>query len=61
MPLVQRQVASLSAVLAIVATLAFGILFGPLGIFLATPLAVAMMIWVKLLYVEDVLGKRVER
>jgi predicted PurR-regulated permease PerM len=62
MPLVQHRVASLPPVLALTAIMAFGLLFGFLGVLLATPLAVAALVWIKRLYVADILErqKRVE-
>ncbi|MEZ5648939.1 MAG: AI-2E family transporter [Burkholderiaceae bacterium] len=55
MPFVQRWATSLPPVLALVAVLAFGILFGVPGIIFATPLMVALMIIVRRLYVHDLL------
>jgi predicted PurR-regulated permease PerM len=54
-PLVQMKTASLPPVLTLTAVLAMGILFGPLGVLAATPLAVVILILVKELYVDDVL------
>ena len=55
-PLVQEQGTSLPPALTLLAAVAFGLLFGPLGIIVATPLMVAVMVLTKMLYVEDVLG-----
>lgn len=55
-PIVQRYGTSLPPVLTLLATVAFGILFGALGIVVATPLMLTVYVLVKLLYVEDVLG-----
>lgn len=55
-PLVQEQGVSLPPTLALLAAVIFGILFGPLGILVATPLMVAVFVLTKLLYVERVLG-----
>ncbi|MBD3345161.1 MAG: hypothetical protein GF401_08885 [Chitinivibrionales bacterium] len=33
-----------------------GLLFGALGIFLASPLTVSVMVFIQLLYVQDILG-----
>lgn len=60
MPLVQQRMAHLPPVIAITAILAFGLLFGFIGIFLATPLAIALMVWIRLLYVEGALGTEIE-
>lgn len=55
-PIVQEKGASLPPVLTLTAAVGFGILFGPLGIIVATPLALWLLVLVKMLYVEDVLG-----
>jgi predicted PurR-regulated permease PerM len=59
MPLIQRQAVSLPPVATLFAVLAAGLLFGPLGILLATPLAVVCMIAVKKLWVRDALAEDV--
>jgi predicted PurR-regulated permease PerM len=51
---------TLPPALLIVAVVACGLLFGLPGIVLTTPLTVLVMVLVQRLYVEDVLGKRVE-
>jgi len=38
----------------------FGLLFGVLGVVLATPITAAAMAAVKMLYVEDVLGDQMD-
>lgn len=55
MPFVQRWAVSLPPVLAILASVLFGMLLGPIGIFFATPLMVVTMILVQRLYIEDFL------
>lgn len=55
-PLVQEQGVSLPPSFTLLAAVIFGILFGPLGIIVATPLMVVVFVLVKLLYVERVLG-----
>jgi predicted PurR-regulated permease PerM len=57
-PLVQQRTVSLPPALTILAQLLLGILAGTLGLLLATPLAAAALVFVKRLYVEDVLGDR---
>ncbi len=57
-PLVQQRTVSLPPALTILAQLLFGILAGTLGLLLATPLAAAALVFVKRLYLEDVLGDR---
>ena len=39
---------------------ALGLLFGPLGLLLAAPLTVIIVVWVKALYVRDVLGETID-
>lgn len=57
-PLIQQKEVSLPPVLVLFAVIAAGLLFGLLGVIVATPLVVVAMVSVKLLYVEDVLGKK---
>lgn len=56
MPVIQKHVAALPPVLCILAIVAFGVLFGFIGILVATPLMLALMVTVRMLYVEDMLG-----
>lgn len=55
-PLVLRQMVELPMAVTLFAVLAMGLLLGPLGVLLATPLAVVAHVLVRTLYVEDVLG-----
>ena len=55
-PLVERESVSLPFAVTIIAQVFFGFLTGTLGVALASPLAAATIIIVKMLYVEDVLG-----
>jgi predicted PurR-regulated permease PerM len=55
-PLVQAEASSLPPVLAILSTVACGILFGPAGILLAAPLILVLMTFVEVLYVQEGLG-----
>lgn len=59
-PLVQREAVHLPPALVILAVVAMGLLFGILGVIIATPLTAVLMVWIKMLYVEDVLGKPVQ-
>jgi len=52
-PLIQRHVVSVPPALTLFSVLAFGILFGPLGVILATPLAVVVLVLVKQLYLHE--------
>ena len=59
-PLVQRQAVALPPAITLFAVVAFGVLFGPLGILFATPLAVVAFVAVKELWVRDTLGEPTE-
>jgi predicted PurR-regulated permease PerM len=54
-PIVQQQVVSLPPALGLSTVLAMGILFGILGILVATPLTVVVFILIRILYVKDIL------
>ena len=56
-PLVQRWAAELPPVIALIAIVVGGLLFGVMGILFATPLAVVLMVLVRKLYVEDTLER----
>jgi predicted PurR-regulated permease PerM len=60
MPLVQRKTVDLPPVVALFALVALGILFGPLGVLLGTPLTVVLYVAVNQLYVRDTLGEDAE-
>ena len=55
-PMVQRRTVAMPPVLAIGMQILLGILFGFLGLLLATPITVVLIVLVKALYIEDVLG-----
>lgn len=57
-PLVQRRAVALPPAMTALAIVAFGLLFGFLGVFLATPFLIVVLIMINMLYIEDVLGKR---
>ncbi|PZQ63926.1 MAG: AI-2E family transporter [Phenylobacterium zucineum] len=57
-PLLLRQMVELPMAVTLFAVLAMGVLFGPLGVIFATPLAVVAYVTVRRVYVEDVLGDR---
>ena len=59
-PLVQQRAVYLPPALLILVQVLMGVLFGFLGILLATPLAAVALVAVKRLYVEGVLGDEVE-
>jgi predicted PurR-regulated permease PerM len=52
--------ASFPPVLAILSTVAFSVLFGPLGVLLAPPLTLLLMAAVEVLYVQHGLGETPE-
>jgi len=55
-PLVQRRTARLPPALTILSMTIMGTLFGPLGIILGTPIAAALLVIIREVYVGDVLG-----
>ena len=57
-PMIEAKAVDLPPALVIVMQLVFGTLFGFAGVALATPLAAALAVLVKILYIEDVLGDR---
>lgn len=59
-PLIQQKAASISPALNLIAVLGFGMLLGPLGILLATPILVVISVFVIMLYVQDTLKKDAE-
>ena len=59
MPMIQKRSTQLPPVLTILAVIGFGVLFGFIGILVATPLLLVVLILVRMLYVEDVLGDQV--
>jgi predicted PurR-regulated permease PerM len=60
MPFVVGRVVELPAAVGMFATVAMGILFGPLGFVLGYPLAIVADIAVRRIYVREALGKEVE-
>ncbi|WP_300391388.1 AI-2E family transporter [Henriciella sp.] len=58
-PMIQKKAASIPPALTLVAILAFGMLLGPLGVLLATPMLVVVTVFVTKLYVQGTLGKDV--
>lgn len=57
-PLVQAEAVELPPVLTLFSTLVFGLLLGPVGVLVAAPLAVVMLVAVNTLYIEGMLGER---
>ncbi|WP_083265258.1 AI-2E family transporter [Sinorhizobium alkalisoli] len=52
-PLIQRKAVDLAPALAIFAIVAFGIVFGPMGVVLAAPLTVLSVVLVKTLWLQE--------
>lgn len=59
-PYINKQMISLAPAWLLMAQLLMGASFGILGLLLASPLAVVVMVLVQMLYVRDVLGEQVE-
>jgi len=59
-PLVQQRTVSLPPVLLITAQILLGLLLGFLGLLVATPLTIALIVMVQKFYVEDYLGDSVK-
>jgi predicted PurR-regulated permease PerM len=57
-PLIQRRTVSLPPAMTLSSQVLLGALAGVLGIALATPLAAAALVAVRMLYIEDVLGEK---
>lgn len=57
-PILQKKMVDMPPALTISVQVLFGFLVGALGIILATPLAAAVMVMTRMLYVEDALGDR---
>jgi predicted PurR-regulated permease PerM len=59
-PLVQQRTVSIPPALTLTVQLMMGFAFGILGLLLATPLAVVILVLVQMLYLEDILGDQVD-
>lgn len=59
MPIVTRKAVELPPALALFSVVALGVLFGPLGVLFAAPLAVVLFVLVRELYVKRTLGEPV--
>lgn len=58
LPVIQQRVVRLPPVLTVTAAVAMAVLFGFAGLVFATPLVVALLVLVKMVYIEDVLGDK---
>ncbi len=59
-PMIERQTVELPPALTIISQLALTILFGAVGLILATPILAVIMVLVQTLYIEDVLGDKAD-
>ena len=59
-PMIERRTVELPPVLTIVSQLALTILFGAVGLILATPILSVVMVLVQTLYIQDVLGDKTD-
>ena len=59
-PLIERRTVELPPVLTIISQLALAVLFGAVGLILATPILAVVMVLVQTLYIQDVLGDEPE-
>ncbi len=57
-PMVQQRTVDLPPAATILSQVLMGLLLGVLGLALATPLLVVVLVMVKMLYVEDIIGER---
>ncbi len=57
-PFIQQRAVAMPPALLLIVQLIMGVWVGVIGIFLATPLTVALMVAVRMLYIEDVLGDK---
>ena len=55
LPLLQRWAVHLPPAMSLIGIVAFGVLFGWIGVLLATPLMVATTVWVRDIYLESIL------
>jgi predicted PurR-regulated permease PerM len=58
-PLIQKRMVSIPPAYLIVAQVLGGVIAGGIGVLLAEPAAVVVMVMLQLLYIEDVLGEPV--
>jgi len=58
-PLIERRAVSLGPAFIISSQIVMGVLFGSLGVLIATPLAAVVIITVQMLYIQDTLGDTV--
>ncbi|CAN5381777.1 AI-2E family transporter [soil metagenome] len=59
-PLIQKRAVAIPPVLIIASQLMLAVIFGFLGLLLAVPLVAIVFVMVRMIYVEDILGRKVE-
>lgn len=59
-PVITRRTIDLAPAVALIMQIAFAALYGFLGLLLATPLTVVIMVFIKTIYVQDILGEPVD-
>jgi predicted PurR-regulated permease PerM len=59
-PLIQHRIVHLPPALTLISVLIMGTFFGFVGLLVATPLLAVVMVLVKMLYLNDTLGQKVE-
>lgn len=59
-PFIQRRLVAIAPVVGLFVLAGLSLLFGPVGLLLAAPLTVMIVVWVKALYVRDFLGEIVD-
>ena len=57
-PLIQQRAVSIPPALLLTAQVLLSVLFGVMGMLLATPIAVVAIVLVQMVYIQDVLGDR---
>lgn len=57
-PIIERETVELAPVLTIVFQLALGVMIGGVGLVLATPLLAVIVVMIKMIYFEDILGDK---
>ena len=56
--MIERRTVEMPPALTVIAQLALGVLIGGLGLVLATPLLVVVMVLVQMVYIQDILGDK---
>ncbi len=59
-PLIQQRAVSLPPVLVIVSQILLAVLFGFTGLLIAVPLVAAILVLIKMIYVEDILDRKIK-